>query len=161
MQEGLRALREAKSPDAFFGIRSGSHNSLGVPIPDKSRIQNLARLPIPRFGQEKPSMPVKHDYRGVNASSFQLDKDTKKIARDFNYYVGLNQGVLRGKEHLGGDYIANPRYVPDDRGIGPFGDMSTKEYVSRIKSGDFENLPFDSPLSKELFKRHTGRRGSY
>ena len=148
MQEGLRALREAKSPDVFFGIRKGSHNSLGVPRPGFGRIQGMQRNQVAKPTAPKKLIPKEVNYKSMLGHMVQTSLDD-------DAYVHTNQGVLSGG--LSG---LNYRDIPDERGIGPFGNISNKDFITKSDSGTMGDLPFDSPLSKKLWKRATGRRGS-
>ena len=149
MQEGLRALMEqVKSPDAFFGIRKGTHTSLGVPRPGFGRIQDIQRNQVAR-----PTAPTKLNPKEVNYNS--MLRHMAQTSLDDDAYVHTNQGVLSGG--LSG---LNYRDIPDERGIGPFGNISNRDFTTKSDSGTMGDLPFDSPLSKNLWKRATGRLGS-
>lgn len=170
MQEGVKALREqfntaaiargakniargakkfGKGPDAFFGIRKGSHNSLGVPRPGFGRIQGMQRNKV-----AKPTAPTKLNPKEVNYGS--MLSHIAQTSLEDDVYVNTNQGVLSGG--LSG---LNFRDIPDERGIGPFGNISNRDFITKSDAGTMGDLPFDSPLSKKLWQRATGRRGSF
>jgi hypothetical protein len=176
MQEGVKALREqfntaaiargakniargakkfGKGPDAFFGIRKGSHNSLGVPRPDMKRIHSFGRIQgMQRNKVAKPTAPTKLNPKEVNYSSMLSHIDQTSF--DDDAYVHTNQGVLSGG--LSG---LNFRDIPDERGIGPFGNISNRGFITKSDAGTMGDLPFDSPYSKKIWQRVTGRRGSF